>query len=202
LSDRYTLPIPDDLSSGAYQLDVRVYGDFPEHALPVRGQAQLTLAQLEVQPWISDVPMTVARPLTATFGDAIELIGYGLWPASDTMPIVEHGGGLRVRLYWRARAVPSVSYHIFAHLLTADNQLVAQSDSIPVYETFPTDQWQAGQYILDEHIIPIGSDVPPGRYWLKIGMYTAENGERVTARDAAGREAPERSLPLVQVEVE
>ncbi len=202
LSDRYTLPIPDDLSSGAYQLDVRIYGDFPEHALTVRGQAQLTLAQLEVQPWISEAPMTVTRLLTATFGDAIELIGYGLRPASDTMPIVERGGGLRVRLYWRARAVPSVSYHIFTHLLTADNQLVAQSDSIPVYETFPTDQWQADQYILDEHIIPIGSDVPPGRYWLKIGMYTAENGERVTARDAAGREASERSLPLVQVEVE
>ena len=209
LSDRYTLPIPEDLSSGAYQLDVRVYGDFPEHALAVRGQEQptgglwlLTLAQLEAQPWISDTPLTMAHPLTATFGDSIELLGYSLRPANDTTPIVERGGGLRARFYWRARAVPGASYHVFAHLLTADNQLVAQSDSIPVYETWPTDQWQAGQYILDEHIIPIGSDVPPGRYWLKIGLYAAENGERVTARDAAGREAPERSLPLVQVEVE
>jgi hypothetical protein len=206
LGDRYTLPIPDDLSSGVYQLDVRVYGDFPEHALAVRGQQQLALAQLEAQPWISDTAMTVAHPLTATFGDraggAIELLGYGLRPASDTTPIVERGGGLRVRLYWRARVVPGASYHVFTHLLAADGRLVAQSDGIPVYGTFPTDQWQAGQYILDEHIIPIGSDVPPGRYWLKIGLYTAENGERVTARDAAGREAPERSLPLVQVEVE
>ena len=206
LGDRYTLPIPDDLSSGAYQLDVRVYGNFPEHALAVRGQQQLALAQLEAQPWISDTPMTAAHSLTATFGDredgAIELLGYGLRPASDTTPIVERGGGLRVRLYWRARVVPGASYHVFTHLLTADGRLVSQSDSIPVYGTFSTDQWQAGQYILDEHVIPIGSDVPPGRYWLKIGLYTAEDGERVTARDAAGREAPERSLPLVQVEVE
>ena len=202
LTDRYTLPVPEDLLSSAYQLDVRVYGDFPEHTLAVSGQEQPTLTQLEVQPWISDTPMTVAHPLTATFGDSIELIGYGLRPANDTMPIVERGGGLRVRLYWRARAVPGASYHVFTHLLAADNRLVAQSDSIPVYETFPTDQWQAGQYILDEHIIPIGADVPPGRYWLKIGLYAAENGERVTARDAAGHESPERSLPLVQVEVE
>lgn len=202
LTDRYTLPVPEDLLSGAYQMDVRVYGEFPEHALAVHGQEQLTLAQLDAQPWISDTPMAVAHPLAATFGDSIELIGYGLRPANDTMPIVERGGGLRVRLYWRALTAPGASYHVFTHLLAADNQLAAQSDSMPVYETFPTDQWQAGQYILDEHLIPIGADVAPGRYWLKIGLYTAENGERVTVRDAAGRETPERSLPLVQVEVE
>lgn len=202
LSDRYTLPIPDDLSSSEYQLDVRVYGDFPEHALAVRGQEQLALQPLKVLPWISDTPMMVAHPLTATFGDSIELIGYGLRPANDTTPIVERGGGLRVRLYWRALAAPGASYHIFTHLLAQDSRLVAQSDSIPVYGTWPTDQWQAGQYILDEHLIPIGANVAPGRYWLKIGLYTAENGERVTVQDAAGREAPERSLPLIQVEVE
>jgi hypothetical protein len=107
-----------------------------------------------------------------------------------------------VRLYWHARTVPSGNYHVFAHLLTADNRLVAQQDSEPVYETLPTRQWQAGQYVLDEHILAIGSDVPPGRYWLKVGMYTADNGERLPARDAAGHELSERSLPLVQVEVE
>jgi len=208
--DRYTLEIPDDLPDGAYQLQVQVLRAeneiIPETNLEHLVGDAIVLAQLQVQPWVSDTPLTAAHPLTATFSDrdggVIELLGYGLRPASDTTPIVERGGGLRVRLYWRAQAVPGASYHIFTHLLTADGRLVAQSDGIPVYGTWPTDQWQAGQYILDEHLMSIGADVPPGRYWLKIGMYTAENGERVTARDAAGREAPERSLPLVQVEVE
>jgi len=210
LTDRYTLEIPDDLPDGAYQIEAQML--YAENEALVAPNLEhplddaVTLARLEAQPWTSDTPLTVAHPLTATFsereGGTIALLGYGLRPANDTTPIVERGGGLRVRLYWRARAAPDASYHVFTHLLTADGRLVAQSDSIPVYGTWPTDQWQAGQYILDEHIIPIGPDVPPGRYWLKIGMYTAENGERVTARDAAGRETPERSLPLVQVEVE
>jgi hypothetical protein len=204
--DRYTLEIPDDLPDGAYQLQVQVLRAeneiIPETNLEHLIGDAVVLAQLQVQPWVSVTPLTVAHPLTATFGDSIELLGYGLRPANDTTPIVERGGGLRVRLYWHARAVPGASYHIFTHLLTTDNRLVAQSDSIPVYETFPTDQWQAGQYVLDEHLIAIGSDVPPGRYWLKIGMYTADTGERVAARGAAGREMLDRSLPLVQVEVE
>jgi mannosyltransferase len=87
-------------------------------------------------------------------------------------------------------------------LLTADNRLVAQQDSAPVYETYPTDQWKAGQYILDEHLIPIDATVPPGRYWLKVGLYTPESGERLIARDQAGRQVPDQSLPLIQVDVE
>ena len=71
-----------------------------------------------------------------------------------------------------------------------------------MYETYPTDQWQAGQYILDEHLIPIDAATPPGRYWLKVGLYSPENSERLTARDQAGRQAPDQSLPLIQVDVE
>ena len=73
LTDRYTLQIPDDLPSGAYQLEVRcctrenevLTAPNLDHPL---GDA-VTLAQLEAQPWISDTPLTAARPLTATFGD-------------------------------------------------------------------------------------------------------------------------------------
>ncbi len=115
----------------------------------------------------------------------------------------DRGAVLRVRLYWHALAAPSGSYHVFTHLLTADNRLVAQQDSAPVYETYPTDQWQAGQYILDEHLIPIDAATLPGRYWLKVGLYTPESGERLPVRDQAGREMPDqtRSVPLIQVDV-
>jgi hypothetical protein len=207
MTDRYTLEIPDDLPDGAYQMEVQVLRAeneiIPQTNLEHSLGDAVVLAQLQVQPWISDTPLPVARPLSATFsGGSIELLGYGLRPADDTTPIVERGGGLRVRLYWRTQTAPGASYCVFTHLLTEDGRLVAQSDSIPVYGTFPTEQWQAGQYILDEHLMAIGADVSPGRYWLKIGLYSADNGERLAVRDAAGHELPERSLPLVQVEVE
>jgi hypothetical protein len=212
LADHYTLEIPGDLPAGTYQVQVQVLRAENEVVSqtdiehPI-GDAVM-LAQLGAQPWISDTPLTAARPLTAAFGDreggAIELIGYSLQPASDTAPIVERGGALRVRLYWYALAVPSESYHVFTHLLTADNRLVAQQDSAPVYETYPTDQWKAGQYILDEHLIPIDAATPPGRYWLKVGLYSPESGERLTVRDQAGRPVSDqtRSVPLIQVDVE
>jgi len=210
LPDHYTLKIPDDLPSGTYQMQVQVlYAENEASPAPNLDHPLgdvVTLMQLEVQPWISDTPLSAARPLLAAFGNhpisSIELIGYSLQPASGTTPIIERGGTLRVRLYWHALTAPGADYHVFVHLLTDDNRLVAQQDSAPVFETWPTDRWQAGQYILDEHIILIDTATPPGRYWLKVGMYTPADGERIVVRDAAGRELPERSLPLVQVEIE
>ncbi len=211
MTDHYTLEIPDDLPAGAYQIEVQMLhaenevmpGTNIEHPL---GDS-VTLARLEAQPWISDTPLALraAHPLTATFGEptlaagrAIQLTGY------SASARVDRGAVLRVRLYWHALAAPSGSYHVFAHLLSADNRLVAQQDSAPVFETYPTDQWQAGQYILDEHLIPIDAATPPGRYWLKVGLYSPESGERLTVRDQAGREMPDqtRSVPLIQVDVE
>ena len=204
LTDRYTLQVPDNLPPGAYQVQVQVLHAenevIPETNIEHTIGDAVTLAQLEAQPWISDTPLTADHPLTATFGDreggAIELTGY-------TVPSrVERGEVLRVRIYWHVRAVPGQSYHVFTHLLTADNRLVAQQDSVPVYETYPTNQWQVGQYILDEHLIPIDAATPPGRYWLKVGLYTLETGERLAARDQAGRDVPDQSLRLIQVDVQ
>jgi hypothetical protein len=204
LTDRYTLQVPDKLPPGAYQAQVQVLHAenevIPETNIEHTLGDAVTLTPLEAQPWISDTPLTVDHSLTATFGDreggAIELTGY-------TVPSrVERGEVLRVRIYWHVRAAPGQSYHVFTHLLTADNRLVAQQDSAPVYETYPTNQWQVGQYVLDEHLIPIDAATPPGRYWLKVGLYTPETGERLMVRDAARREWPDRSLPLIQVDVE
>ena len=211
MTDLYTLRIPKDLPPGAYQLEVQVLHAENE-VIPTTdiehpiGDAVI-LARLEAQPWTSDTPLTAPYPLTATFGEptfaysraagrAIQLTGY------SASTHVDRGGVLRVRLYWHAQIAPDRSYHVFTHLLTADNRLVAQQDSAPVYETYPTDRWKAGQYILDEHLIPIDAATPPGRYWLKVGLYSPESGERLAAQDQAGQPVPDESLPLIQVDVE
>ena len=103
LADRYTLEIPHDLPAGAYQVQVQVLRAenevVPQTNIEHPIGDAVTLAQLEAQPWISDTPLTVAHPLTATFGDreggAIELLGYSLQPASNSAPVVERGGALR-----------------------------------------------------------------------------------------------------------
>jgi len=196
LVDRYTLPVPDSISPGTYSLDVRVYEDMLEHVAPVSGGEQLTLAQLEAQPSISQEPLRPTYPLTATFGDTIELTGY------DARPFVERGQALRVRLYWHALDAPGAYYQVFVHILADDGQLVAQHDGVPVQGAHPTNEWQAGQYVLDEHLVPIDASISPGRYWLKVGMYMPDSGERLVVCDQAGLDVPDQSLPLMLVDVE
>ncbi len=216
MTDRYTLFIPGDLPPSKYVLDVRVYADSVEHFLSPssadnggeEGDEVLTLAHLEAQPWTSSSPMATAWPTAVSLGDAIELTGYSVNPApwrgqaGGVYTLVERGGTLRVRLYWHALATPGESYHVFTHLVAPDGHIAAQSDSAPVYETVPTTLWQAGQYILDEHIMMIDPALPPGRYWLKVGMYLPDSGERLVMLDAAGQPVPDNSLLLLPVDVE
>lgn len=200
LTDRYTLPIPQELPPGAFELKVRVYVDKPAHALQ-----ELSLARLEAPPWISHEPLRAAHPLTVTFGGEIALTGYSMRPllADDALVTVERGAhsALRVRLYWRALVAPSASYHVFVHVLTDDNRLVAQHDGIPVNGAYPTYTWQAGQFIVDEHLVPIDANLAPGRYRLQVGLYQIENGERLPVRGLTGQVFPEEVL-LARVDVE
>ncbi|MBN1889209.1 MAG: hypothetical protein JW850_14545 [Thermoflexales bacterium] len=231
LFDRYTLDMPPDIPPGAYRLEAQVYMDELEHVLPVMRDGSifesLTLAYLEVQPWVSTQALQADYPITATFDDGIELVGYSLRPAllmrGDWGSLSRQAGTglplrgddaafslerdaqedvLRVRLYWHAQAAPAGFYHIFVHLLSPDGRLLAQHDGVPVYGTRPTSDWQAGQYILDEHLVPLGPDVPPGRYTLRIGLYRPDSGQRLAVRNHAGTELPDRSLFLAEVELE
>ncbi|MGB3717605.1 MAG: hypothetical protein WA996_24525, partial [Candidatus Promineifilaceae bacterium] len=43
----------------------------------------------------------------------------------------------------------------------------------------PTTGWIEGEYIIDEHVLAIPADLPPGDYLLLIGLYDAENLQRL-----------------------
>jgi hypothetical protein len=50
---------------------------------------------------------------------------------------------------------------------------------------YPTDWWEAGETIADEHALDLRA-LPPGRYRLLIGMYRLDTGERLPAYGADG----------------
>ena len=91
-----------------------------------------------------------------------------------------HGGDVAlVQLGWSAPQPLDRRYKVSVQLLDVRGQVVAQHDSEPAGGSRPTDTWQAGEPIVDNHAVPIAFGTPPGDYQLVAVVYDAETGMRV-----------------------
>jgi hypothetical protein len=111
--------------------------------------------------------------VAVTFGDAIALERVG------TLPTVCSGSVLPVALYWRATHPVAADYHVFVHLITAEGNIVAQSDGQPALWTRPTSTWSPGERIEDRHALSLPVDLASGDYTLITGLYLPDSGERL-----------------------
>lgn len=118
---------------------------------------------------------TPAQRLDAQLGESILLEGYTL--ANDP---VYPGDSLRLTLFWKALSPVKTRYTVFAHLVDSAGKLAAQIDSPPLGGTAPTDTWQVGTTLADHYAIALPSNMPPGQYELRVGMYTWPDLIRLT----------------------
>jgi len=111
------------------------------------------------------------------------------------------GETLTVTLAWEARSQPEADLVAFVHVWTPeDKQPLAQHDSRPRQGWFPTPAWQAGERVIDAHLVAIPADAPPGRYPLWAGLYHAADGARPPA--LAGEERmPYDLIPIGEIEI-
>ena len=139
----------------------------------------------------------VQNPISVGFGDAIQLRGYewqtGLDDSSEDV-CLESGSALRLTLYWEAADEIETSYTVFIHLTDAYDRIWAQCDSIPQGGDFPTEEWMAGDIIVDPHSILLPSDTPSGDYLLVVGMYDSASGQRLSVTDAGGAHQGDRAI--------
>ncbi|MFN8459548.1 MAG: hypothetical protein U0401_33695 [Anaerolineae bacterium] len=122
-------------------------------------------------------------------GDQINLLGYDL----STEPITG-GGRVRLTLYWQASGPIKTSYTVFAHLLDASGQVVAQHDGVPAEGAILTTDWAAREIISDRHLIEFPA-LPPGDYQVVVGMYDGATGERLPA-SSGDTVIPLETIPL------
>jgi hypothetical protein len=94
------------------------------------------------------------------FGDHITLDGY---------TAALNNGSLNLALYWQTDAALPDDDQVFVHVLDADGKLVAQQDSAPVENRYPTSAWRVNTLIEDRHLLTV--DLPPGDYQVYIGLY-------------------------------
>jgi hypothetical protein len=111
------------------------------------------------------------------FGSNLRLVGYDLDVGRDAIHIVLHWQALdRVREY----------YKFFVHLYDLESgELVAQTDVVPRGWTYPTNWWEAGEYVSDEITLSLDG-VAPGTYSLFVGVYEAE-GPRLPVSSGGDR---------------
>lgn len=125
-----------------------------------------------------------------------QLLGYRLDSES-----IQAGDALKVTLFWQSDGQLTSDYHVFVHLLYAEEELIAQHDGVPGGGNRPTWGWRDTEIIQDEHVIFIDQDLPVGKYALSVGMYDFETGIRLSATRSTGESLIENRIPLEDIQV-
>jgi hypothetical protein len=68
-------------------------------------------------------------------------------------------------------------YTAFVHLLDEHGALVAQLDRPPA--GYPTNDWRVGEVVIDQYVVPLPVELPPGVYTLATGFYYLPTLERL-----------------------
>ncbi|MBI3741289.1 MAG: hypothetical protein HY257_05980, partial [Chloroflexi bacterium] len=189
LTDTLVLPLSPELRPGLYDLQLGLYRVQTGDALPFVSADEkqddvFQLGQVKIiQPEIPDHYLGALEPIDARVGDFATLRGARVQKQSPLVP----GAEIRVELFWRAEQRVATDYTIFAQLLDARGNLIAQRDSAPRAGTYPTLIWDAGETIADAYALTIPRDAAPGAYQIIVGMYHWQTLQRLPITDQTGR---------------
>jgi 4-amino-4-deoxy-L-arabinose transferase-like glycosyltransferase len=102
---------------------------------------------------------------------------------------VQPGQVVTVVTTWRIeRDGQAVSLASFTHLVDRSGQLVGQQDGLG----YPPHSWHTGDRFAQVHHLSFDPDLTPGHYWLQLGLYRRETGNRWLVVDQAGAPIADR----------
>jgi hypothetical protein len=185
VADSYDLPLPDRLPSGNYQLEVAVRPNGEQNWLG----APTVVGTLTV-PRSPRLP-SPTPPTTVTdyrLGELAVLRGFDLGGARPgRIPTITAGDTVRVTLHWTALAPIDRDYSTFLHLSDERYRPVAQQDSFGGFDLRFTSLWEVGRPVRDQYELVVPRSTPPGRYWLRAGLFDRDDQTRLPATTAEGR---------------
>jgi hypothetical protein len=137
-------------------------------------------------------PRHPAQPLSATFADAIQLIGVTLPDLNNNQLKTQNSarslplGKLKTVFHWQALHPTNQPYTVFLQLLNEQGQVVSGWDSQPFGGLYPTNLWSPGEVVVDTFNLPLPEGgLPPGSYRLITGFYDVDTGARLPASTGA-----------------
>jgi hypothetical protein len=177
------LPLPADLNSGRYWVQIRLVDAQSEQVAPVRHwygtRDWFTVGSAEIEAWPlrTELPQGVDHRLeNVEVAGSVRLLGYESTREEQT---------LNVTLYWQAEDRLEEDYNVFVHVGMPNEPPLADAGGVPASWTRPTTSWRPGEVIADEYAIPL-TDVPSGQYALMVGFYEPDTGQRpVTVVDGS-----------------
>ncbi len=148
------------------------------------GMNALQLTQISVRARPGEVP----NPMSTNFGDKVALIGYNL-----DRRVAQPGETIGLTLYWQALNPMDVNYEVFVHVLGAENQIWANSDSPLTDQAVCTNRWEVGSVVKEERELTLAEATPLGFYDLELGLHAPDHSRlKILAED--GRHLGNRVL--------
>ena len=126
---------------------------------------------------------TISLPVK--FGEVAQLLGNELTLQSTQLTLIT---------YWQAGTQVEPPLQMFVHVIAKDGSIVAQEDRLDAAAA----NWRSGDYIAQINRLTLPNQ--PGSFWVEIGLYNRESGERLPVL-IDGREVA-RQLLLKQVTVQ
>jgi hypothetical protein len=176
----------DAREAGPYQIDMRGEITSPDELYQLAHQVDSVYLSryspdgtfaLEWAGAVTTTPSTPSCQL-ARFGQAICL---------QESQIDRQPGRLSLTLTWHSLAPAQPHDAIFAHVGTADQPPIAQSDDDACLGLLPMSAWLPGDIIREQRIISLPDSVEPGQYEIRIGVYNRASGARLTAASPDGQ---------------
>lgn len=205
--ERFDFALPHDLPAGNYPLTIQLKNLSTNTVLPM--QQSLGSLAVTAQPH----PVNTDH-LLANFRQRVGLVKATVWgngrraiaPWQATDALIAHpGDALNIILTWEALAVPEQSYTVFVHLIDANNVPHIALDYTPLGGSVPTHlwipKWLPGQRLLDPYRMALPPELPPGTYFIEVGLYEFIGQRRLHISDQNGNLNGDRYI-LGQVTIE
>ena len=129
----------------------------------------------------ADPTAEIAHPRRLIVGEGVEFLGHSL----EAGPTYRPGQAIHLILYWRALKEMTGSCTVFTHV-EDPGVLWAQKDAVPLCDAAPTNTWRPGEVYVDRYVLVLDPATPLGEHALYVGMYCADNGERLPVWDTDG----------------
>jgi hypothetical protein len=141
--------------------------------------------------WPPEAAVSATTQLPVDFNHSLELIGYKIQPST-----VKPGGSLRVETDWRVTGPVPDDLLLFTHVYRTPDEVMTQQDQLDVVGS----TLKPGDVFVQQHeFITVPPDTPRGSYWIGIGAYRKDTGERWPIFAGDQRAADRILLKQIQV---
>lgn len=186
-----TIPIPLTTQTDtptAVRLIMGMFTDDSDDRLPAtNGATTHALGMIRLG---GEQPAIVGNATDYRFDNVIQLVGM--------TDVVETAEAVTFTFTWKALEDVGRNVTVLVHLLDENGKLIAQSDSAPNNNSFPSCLWQHGDIIIDRRTQPIPADLPSGTYTLHIGLYWSDTIGRLSITP----NSPNDTVPIYALTVE